>query len=292
MDKNTYKEDTILNIVISYLTDFIRLFKLTDLIDIFIIGIIIYNLLKTIRETRAVQLIKGLVIIIVALQISAWLNLHTLNFVLRNTMQIGLFAIVVIFQPELRNILEKLGRSKAGDLIAFNVTPTTSEPESETMISEIVDACMNMSRSKTGALIVLERTTKLGDVTKSGTPINAEITSALIENIFVPNTPLHDGAVIIRDLKIANAGCVLPLTSNTNLSRELGTRHRAALGVSELSDALVIVVSEETGKISLAVNGTLTRNLSDEALKKALKLAMPQNKNDLDKIKFWKGGAK
>lgn len=281
-----------MNIVISYLSDFIRLFKFTDIVDIFIIGIIIYNLLKTIRETRAVQLIKGLVILILTLQISAWLNLNTLNFVLRNTMQIGLFAIVVIFQPELRNILERLGRSKAGDLLAFNVNAVNSEFQDEKIINEIVDACMNMSHSKTGALIVLERTTKLGDITKSGTPINAEITSSLIENIFVPNTPLHDGAIIIREEKISNAGCLLPLTSNTNLSRELGTRHRAALGVSEISDALVIVVSEETGKISLAVNGTLTRNLSDEALKKALKLALPQAKNDLEKIKFWKGGSK
>ena len=144
--------------------------------------------MKTIRETRAVQLIKGLVILILALQLSAWLNLHTLNFMLRNTMQIGLFALVVIFQPELRNILERLGRSKAGDLLAFNVNAVNGEAEGEKMIDEIIDACSNMSSSKTGALIVLERNTKLGDVTKSGTPLNAEISSALIENIFVPNT--------------------------------------------------------------------------------------------------------
>lgn len=282
-----------MNLIMQYIGDFFTLLKITDIIDIVIVAIIIYNLLKTIRETRAVQLIKGLVILFIALQLSTWLNLTAMNFLLRNTMQIGLFAIVVIFQPELRSMLEKLGRSKAGDLIGFNVSQGQADVL-ENEVSEIVDACMNLSKSKTGALIVIERTTKLGDVIKTGTPINAEITSALLENIFVPNTPLHDGAVIIRENKIFTAGCLLPLTSNTNLSRELGTRHRAALGMSENSDALVIVVSEETGKISLAVNGTLTRNLIDLSLKRALTkgLSSPASKPELDKIKFWKGSGK
>lgn len=281
-----------LDIIFTYLGDFIKLFKITDVIDIIIVAVIIYNLLKMIRETRAMQLVKGLVLLFLALQVSARLNLTTMNFLLRNTMQIGLFAIVVIFQPELRSMLERLGRSKAGDLIAFNVA-SGSDSGFENSINEIVNACVNLSHTKTGALIVIERSTKLGDVIKTGTPVNAEITSALIENIFVPNTPLHDGAVIIRDDKIFAAGCLLPLTSNTNLSRELGTRHRAALGMSENSDALVIVVSEETGKISLAVNGTLTRNLIDMTLRRALTKGLSsQSKNDADKIKFWKGGAK
>lgn len=281
-----------LELLFTYISDFIRLFKITDVIDIVIVAIIIYNLLKMIRETRAVQLVKGIVLLFLALQLSAWFNLTTMNFLLRNTMQIGLFAIVVIFQPELRSMLERLGRSKAGDLITFN-TIIGSESEFEKSIDEIADACINLSRTKTGALIVIERSTKLGDVIKTGTLINAEITSSLLENIFVPNTPLHDGAVIIRDDKIFSAGCLLPLTSNTNLSRELGTRHRAALGMSENSDALVIVVSEETGKISLAVNGTLTRNLIDMTLRHALEKGLStQRKSDNDKMKFWKGGAK
>ncbi len=276
-----------------YVSDFLKLLKITDIIDIVIVAILLYNLLKMIRETRAVQLVKGIVILFFALQISAWLNLTTMNFLLRNTMQIGLFAIVVIFQPELRNILERLGRSKAGSLIVFGNNQIDNE-ELDIYIQEIVNACTNLSRSKTGALIVLERTTKLGDVIKTGTPINAEITSALLENIFVPNTPLHDGAVIIRDEKIFTAGCLLPLTSNANLPRELGTRHRAALGMSENSDAIVIVISEETGKISLAVNGTLTRNVVDVTLKHALVrgLSSQNTKNDLDRIKFWKGNSK
>lgn len=281
-----------MNSIMLYVSDFIKLLKITDIVDIIIVAVIIYNLLKMIRETRAVQLVKGLVILFLALQVSAWFNLTAVNFILRNTMQIGMFAIVVIFQPELRNMLERLGRSKAGDLITFNAT-SGQEGELEKSVSEIVDACMNLSRTKTGALIVLERSTKLGDVIKTGTPIHADITSALLENIFVPNTPLHDGAVVIRDDKIFTAGCLLPLTSNTNLSRELGTRHRAAIGMSENSDALVVVVSEETGKISLAVNGSLTRNLIDITLRRALIRGMSsQSSADLDKIKFWKGNSK
>ena len=278
--------------VFAYISDFLKMLKITDIIDIIIVAIIIYYLLKMIRDTRAVQLVKGIVILFLALQASAWLNLTTMNFLLRNTMQIGLFAVVVIFQPELRNMLERLGRSKAGDLITLNVN-SSNDSILEKNVSQIVEACTNMSHSKTGALIVIERSTKLGDVIKSGTPINAQITSALLENIFVPNTPLHDGAVIIRDEKIYSAGCLLPLTQNTNLSRELGTRHRAALGMSENSDALVIVVSEETGKISLAVGGTLTRNLVDSTLKRALIKGLESSQTKApDRIKFWKGNTK
>lgn len=276
----------------AYVTDFIKMFKVTDVIDIIIVAVIIYNLLRMIKETRAIQLIKGIVLVFLGWQISALLNLNTINFLLRNAMQIGLFAIVVIFQPELRNVLERIGRSTAGNLLAFNVSQNQDD-DSERVISEIVDACVDMSHTKTGALIVMERTTKLGDVIKTGTYLGAEISSALLENIFVPNTPLHDGAVIVRDNKINSAGCLLPLTSNINLSRELGTRHRAALGMSENSDAIVIVVSEETGKISLAINGTLTRNLNDTTLKLALvKAFSPQQSRDLDKMKFWKGSSK
>lgn len=281
-----------MEVLMTYISDFLKMFKITDAIDIIIVAVIIYNLLKMIKETRAIQLIKGIVLVFLGWQISALLNLTTINFLLRNTMQIGLFAIVVIFQPELRNVLERLGRSTAGNLLAFNVNQTGTE-EAEEAIAEITEACVNMSHTKTGALIVMERKTKLGDVIKTGTYIGAETTSALLENIFVPNTPLHDGAVVIRDGKINAAGCLLPLTSNINLSRELGTRHRAAIGMSENSDAIVIVVSEETGKISLAVNGTLTRNLNGSTLKLALVKAISAQQNtDLEKMKFWKGSSK
>ncbi len=273
-----------------YLTKFIQLIKINDIIDIIIVAILVYQLLKMIRETRALQLVKGIAILFVLMQVSAWLNFTTINYLLRNVMQIGLFSVVVIFQPELRSLLERVGRSKVGKLIDFS-SQQLEDDALEYMIDEIVIAVCNMSRSKTGALIVMERETKLGDIVKSGTVLNARVSSALLENIFVPNTPLHDGAVIIRDDKIYTAGCLLPLTSNTNLSRELGTRHRAALGMSEASDSMVIVVSEETGKISIALNGNLTRNLNDQTLKNAINKSLKPKKNssDLERIKFWKG---
>lgn len=274
--------------VFEYIIGFIQLIRITDIIDITIVSVLIYQILKMIRETRAIQLVKGIAILLVVLQVSTWLNFTVINYILRNIMQVGLFMIVVIFQPELRSILERVGRSKVGSLIDFS-NVQLGEDKMRNIIDELVNATVNMSQTKTGALIVLERKIKLGDVTDSGAMLNAEITAALLENIFVPNTPLHDGAVIIRNDRIYSAGCVLPLTSNTNLSRELGTRHRAALGVSEVSDAVVIVVSEETGKISIAINGTLTRNLNGQTLKKAIERALKNEKkasSELDKIKF------
>lgn len=272
-----------------YITNFIRLIKITDIIDIILVAVLIYQLLKMIRETRAIQLVKGIAILFVMLQISVWMNFTTINYLLRNIMQVGLFSVVVIFQPELRNLLERVGRSKVGKLIEFSGMQRDDD-DLEKMTEEIVRATVNMSDERVGALIVLERETKLGDIIKSGTVINAQISSALLENIFVPKTPLHDGAVIIREDKIFTAGCLLPLTSNTNLSRELGTRHRAALGMSEVSDAMVIVVSEETGKISIALNGALTRNLNAKTLKNAIMRALRTEKtSDISKMKFLKG---
>lgn len=277
--------------VLDYVTRFIQLLRITDLIDIAIVAILIYQLLKIIKETRAIQLVKGIAILFVALQLSAWLHFTSLNYILRNAMQVGMFAIIVIFQPELRSMLERLGRSKAGKLIDF--TNSQDFGATERTIDEVAAAAASMSKSRTGALIVMERETKLGDIVTTGTLVNADVSAALVENIFVPNTPLHDGAMIIRDNKIHTAGCLLPLTSNLNLSRELGTRHRAAIGLSEVSDAMVVVVSEETGKISIAINGTLTRNLAEDSLKKALGKALKvQDVSDFDRIKFWKGASK
>ncbi|MDD6213718.1 MAG: diadenylate cyclase CdaA [Firmicutes bacterium] len=264
-----------------YLKGFFQVLKITDIIDIFIVAVIVYQLLKLIRETRAIQLVKGIAILFLITQISTWAHLTTLNFLLRNAMQVGLFAIVVIFQPELRSLLEKMGRSNFGKLIDM-ASGTAADVYLDT-INAIVQASSNLSQTKTGALIVIERDTKLGDVIRTGTLINADVSSSLLENIFVPNTPLHDGAVIIRGDRIYTAGCFLPLTSNNNLSRELGTRHRAALGISEASDALVIVVSEETGKISIALNGTLTRNLNEQTLKTALVKAVSKKS---EKVRF------
>lgn len=277
-----------MDIVMNYITGFIQVFKLSDLIDISILAVVIYQLMKVIRETRAMQLLKGIALLLMMLLLSDWLNLTAINYILGNTVQVGVFAIVVIFQPELRNVLERVGRSKAGKLMDIFSGANDGEKALK-VIDELCEAAENLSRTKTGALIVIERQTKLGDVIRTGSIINADMSAPLLENIFVPNTPLHDGAVIVRDDRIYVAGCLLPLTSNSNLSRELGTRHRAALGISEASDAMVIVVSEETGKISIAINGTLTRNLDRKSLNKALvRVFRPQSAADADKFRFWR----
>lgn len=273
-----------MNSALLYLKSFFQVLKLTDIIDIFLIALIVYQLLKILKETRAMQLVKGIFVLFLILQVSSWAHLNTLNYLMRNAMQVGLFAIVVIFQPELRSLLEKMGRSNVGRIIDV---ATGNTGDDDFAVSEIVHAATNMSSTKTGALIVIERETKLGDVIRTGTLLDAEVSSSLLENIFFPKTPLHDGAVIIRGDRIHTAGCFLPLTSNTNLSRDLGTRHRAALGISEASDAIVVIVSEETGKISIAINGSLTRNLTESTLKTALSKALAK-KDTRDRLKFWR----
>lgn len=277
-----------MNFVISYLSRFFQVLKLTDLIDIAILAFIIYKLFKVLRETRAIQLIKGIAILLFSLVVSDWLNLNAINYILANATQVGLFAVVVIFQPELRNMLERMGRSKAGRIIDI-VSGQSANDEAVEIIDQLCEAASNLSKSRTGALVVIERETKLGDVIRTGSIVNADISASLLENIFAPNTPLHDGAVIVRGNRIHTAGCLLPLTSNPNLSRELGTRHRAALGISEASDAMVIIVSEETGKISIAINGTLTRNLDKNSLKHALiKVFVPSEPQE--KFRFRRNG--
>ncbi len=279
-----------MNAVITYITRFAQMLRLSDYIDILIIVCLIYYLMKMIRETRARQIIKGVAIIFLSLPISEWLNLTAVNYILRNTMQIGAFALIVLFQPELRRMLERVGTSKIGKLIDFSGKNGETE---EVVISEITEAAVNMSKERVGALIVIERSTAVGEYAHSGTILESHISAALLENIFVPKTPLHDGAVIIRGQRIYAAACVLPLTNNPNLSRELGTRHRAALGMSEVSDAVVVVVSEETGKISVAMNGVLARNLDGNSLKKAIKKALaPKETKSFERVKFWKGAAK
>ncbi len=259
-----------MNSILQNIISYIDLLRLTDLIDIAIVAGIIYYIIRLISGTRATQLIKGLAILGAVFVISEWLNLNTLHYLLGSAVQIGLFAIVVIFQPELRSMLEHMGRMKIGNIIDFGGTVTDTD-DTEAMIQSVVKASCSMSESRTGALIVIERNTKLGDYVRTGTPLDAVTSSRLIENVFVPKTPLHDGAVIISKNRITAASCLLPLSANINLSRDLGTRHRAAIGLSECTDAVVVVVSEETGKISFAVNGTLTRNLTEETLTNALK---------------------
>lgn len=255
---------------LDYTINFIRILRINDVIDIFIVAIAIYYFMNAIRGTRAVQLVKGVLVLVAVYMTSSLMKLHTLNYILSALVQVAMFGVIVIFQPELRTLLEKMGRLKVGHFLGIAADPFGERQELESVIENIGKAASDMSKSRTGSLIVIERHTRLGEYMNSGTLINAAVSKEILGNIFVPNTPLHDGAVIIRDNKIITAGCVLPLTANTNLTSELGTRHRAALGVSETSDAVVVVVSEETGKISIAVNGSLTRNLTELTLKKAL----------------------
>ncbi len=271
-----------------YLLKYIQLFKISDIIDIAVVAVIFYYVINLIKETRAMQLVKGIIFLFVAFFLSSWFHLNALNYILRGLIQIGAFAVVVIFQPELRNLLERVGRFKVGKIIDFAVD---SEDITAQTISAVVEAAADMAATKTGALIVIERETRLGEFMSSGTLLDANVSAGLLKNIFVPNTPLHDGAVIIRGNKIITAGCVLPLTANNNLSKDLGTRHRAAVGLSEATDALIIVVSEETGKISIARNGSLTRNLSRDSLGRALRKTLMRSAETgetIDKIKFWR----
>lgn len=253
-----------------YAIKFISIMSISDFFDIFIVAIAVYYFMIAIKGTRAIQLVKGVFIIIAAYLLSDIFRLNTLHYILSALVQVAMFGVIVIFQPELRSLLEKMGRVKIGRVLGIAFDSVGDAQGLESVINNITSAAIDMSETRTGALIVIERHTRLGEYMNSGTHINADVSKELLKNIFVPNTPLHDGAVIIRENKIITAGCVLPLTANTNLATELGTRHRAALGLSETSDAAIVVVSEETGKISIAMNGALTRNFTETSLKKAL----------------------
>ena len=259
----------------------------TAIIDILVVAFIFYKGYMLIKETRAEQLLKGIAFIIILIPISAILNLSMLYFILSKTLTIGIISVVIIFQPEVRRALEHLGRSAFEDKHGF-----VDKEQRNIYVNEIVNAVSNLADSKTGALIAIEQGTGLGEIISSGTIIEAKITSNLLENIFVVNTPLHDGATIIGKDKILAAGCVLPLTNNKEINKKLGTRHRAGIGLSEISDALVIIVSEETGIISLAINGRLTRNYDKDRLRSILLKIMDHReeknvKTAGKKVKTW-----
>lgn len=256
------------------------------IIDISIVSWVVYRLIILVKETRAWQLIKGLLLILIATEMSKILGLKTINYMLQNVLSVLAIGAIVLFQPELRRALEKIGRSTFKDIFSFDEENTRIKVTA--VIEEIVKACMDMSTKYTGALIVIERETKLGEIINTGTQLDSHVSSELISNIFVPDTPLHDGAIIIRDNKIKAAACFLPLTDNPNLSKELGTRHRAALGITEVSDSIAIVVSEESGKISFALNGGLTRNLTSDTLRKALNKNLLDEEQKSKKITLWR----
>lgn len=236
--------------------------SLWSVLDILVVSFIFYKGYMLIKETRAEQLLKGILLIIALIPISYLLRLDMLYFILNKTLTIGVLSVVIIFQPEIRRALEHLGRSAFDEKHYFY-----NQEDLNTMINEVASAVENLSESKTGALIVIEQSTGLNELIGAGTLVDANVTSNLLENIFVVNTPLHDGATIIRNNRILASGCVLPLTSNNTINKKLGTRHRAALGLSEVSDALIIIVSEETGVVSLAINGRITRDYDKERLK-------------------------
>lgn len=266
------------------------LYIIRTIIDISIVTWVVYKLIILVKETRAWQLIKGILLILVATELSKILGLKTINFMLQNMLSVLAIGAIVLFQPELRRALEKIGRSRFKDIFSFEEANTRIQITA--VIEEIVKACVDLSTKYTGALIVIERDTKIGEIINTGTQLNSNVSSELIINIFVPDTPLHDGAVIIRDNRIKAAACFLPLTDNPNLSKELGTRHRAALGITEVSDSIAVVVSEESGKISFALNGGLTRNLTPDTLRKALNKNLLDNEDNSKKLGLWRVKAK
>lgn len=242
---------------------------ITAILDIFIIFLVLYYLYKKFKNTKVEQLLKGIALLFVFTIISEWLNLYMVHFVLYSMVKYGALGIVIIFQPEIRKTLEKIGKTKIGKQFGLTKTKTKNE-ENIKNIESIVNAAENLSGSKTGALIVFEKEDSLEEITKTAIKIDADISRELIENIFIVNTPLHDGAVVIRDFRIDSGCCILPLAEDSKLSKSYGTRHRAGLGVSTVYDAIAIIVSEETGKISLCINGKMIAGISPEKLKNML----------------------
>ena len=269
--------------------------ELRDIIDMLMVIYLIYKALQLVRETRAMQLLKGLLLLVALYVVVNTLELGTMRYLMQMIFQFGVTALLIIFQPELRRMLETVGRAKLSNINVFNlghVDDQARRMQWDSAISAICDAANSLSRTETGALMVIERTTKLGEIIKTGTVVDAVPSVELIGNLFFVNSPLHDGAMIIRDGKIYAAGCYLPLSENYEISRDLGTRHRAGLGMSENSDAIVIIVSEETGIISVAHNGVLTRNSTSETLSQLLRSELlPENKtsdSEGKKAAFWK----
>ncbi|MBQ7792749.1 MAG: diadenylate cyclase CdaA, partial [Clostridia bacterium] len=239
-------------------------FRFADIVDIIIVAFLIYKVAKFFQGTRAVQVLKGIVVLMVCVQLSEIFKLNTVNYILQNTMQVGLLAVFILFQPEIRSALANMGKSRFSFL---NFDGDENSDPTVNTINAVTASAKALSEKKIGALIVLEQNTKIMDIIRTGVTLDSAVSTELLNNIFFPTAPLHDGAVIIGDGKIKAAACVLPLSQNDSLESELGTRHRAGLGVTEGSDCISIIVSEETGKISLACNGGLTRNLSPNVLK-------------------------
>lgn len=238
-----------------------------DVIDVLIITFIVYRLLSSVRRTSTGNVIKGIVVIVAVLVISSLLNLNVVNYLMGQVMQMAVVILIILFQPELRRLLEQAGNTNRLGLL---FGPRSSTGETEAVIETVVTALTDLSRSRTGALVVFERKLSLGDYAATGTPVNATVSGELLKSIFFPNTPLHDGAVLIQENRILAAGCMLPMSTNPALSRDLGMRHKAGVGMSERNDGVVVIVSEETGAIAVAVDGMLKRRLDTETFRSLL----------------------
>lgn len=267
------------------LINILKTINLIDVLDIIVLTWVIYKGIQIVRDTRAGQLVKGIALLAVLFIVSNGLGLKSMSFLLTNVFQIGVIALLVVFQPELRRALERIGRAQVTSVIpGLNVNNEENQQidRISQMIASVVDASVTMSAERTGAIMVFERKTKLGDIISTGTVVEATPSAPLIGNIFFHNSPLHDGAMILRAGSIHAAGCFLPLSENDSISRQLGTRHRAALGMSENSDALVVVISEETGYISYALNGVLTRDIDAVMLRQKLEECLLPEKHDTE----------
>ena len=251
-----------------------------DIFDIIIVSVILYMILRVTQRTKAQQVLKGLGMLLVLAVISSWLNLSVINWIFSTILQWMLLIVVIIFQPELRQLLEQLGRGGMWMKKDRKNQNNNNKEQDDKIIQEIIKTAQNLSRRKVGALIVIQQNSSLSDITDSGTRIDSEISSMLLENIFEPNTPLHDGAVVLTDKRIKAAGCFLPLSENTLIDKKLGTRHRAALGVSERTDAIALVISEETGVISYTKGGNIYRYIDSRSLRELLEAAFYTGKED------------
>ena len=250
---------------------------ITDIIDIAIMAFLIYKFIELIRSTNSGKVARGIILVLVALAASNLFHLYTVSWLLNRAVEVGVLALVILFQPELRKLLEQVGSSRIGKV--FSGSRPVSD-ELDAAIAQTVEAYADLSRSKTGALMVFERDNTLDDVIRTGTALDTAVNSELLKNIFWNKAPLHDGAVIVRDGRIVGAGCMLPMSGNVNLSKELGMRHRAGIGVSEQTDAVVAIVSEETGSISVAVGGMLKRHLAPETLERLLRNELTPEKRE------------
>ena len=261
---------------------YLMMLRVRDLLDMAIVGFVFYKILTLMKSTRAASLLKGVLVFLAALMLSYILQMRSITFIMRSLVSWGVLALVILFQPEIRRILEEVGSRR---FIAF-----FSRTEAGTAVEQAIDqtalACTEMSQSRTGALIVFERENLLDDMVRSGTVLDAAVSSELLKNIFFVKAPMHDGAVIVRNGRVLGAGCMLPLSKNVNLSRDLGMRHRAGIGMSENADAVVVIVSEETGSISVAIGGMLKRHLKPETLANILRNELLPQEADEDKPRF------